>query len=91
MIVFFYVGDLSFLRITGIPKGYDPASFMENLFLYYYEKKRLLDAKNRDLRKTCLFSNTIRFIDNLCAINDHNTGALRIYILQSLSFKRKKN
>ena len=45
---------------------------MANLFLKYYENKWLLDTntKKSDLRKAILFSNTFRFIDDLCAIND---------------------
>ena len=50
--------------------GCDPATFMEYLFLYYYENKWLLDTKKRDLHKPLLFSNTFRFIDDLCAINN---------------------
>ena len=44
---------------------------MVNLFLYYYEKKWLLGTKKGDVRKLRLFSNTFRFIDDLCVINDH--------------------
>ena len=49
-----------------------PVSSMANLFLKYYENKWLLDTntKKSDLRKAILFSNTFRFIDDLCAIND---------------------
>ena len=51
--------------------GSDPAPFIANLFLYYYENKWLLDTKKRDLLKARLFSNATRFIGDLCAINDH--------------------
>ena len=51
--------------------GSDPAPSMANLFLYYYENKWLLDTKKRDLSKAHLFSNMVRFKDDLCAINDY--------------------
>ena len=42
---FFNFGNLSFQQITGIPIGSDPATFMANLLLYYYENKSLLNTK----------------------------------------------
>ena len=50
--------------------GSDPVLFMTNLFSHYYENKQYQIPKN-DLRKKRLISDTIRFIDDLCAINDH--------------------
>ena len=52
--------------------GSDPASFMENLFLYHCENKELLDTKKRELRiKHVFLVNAFRFIADLCAINDN--------------------
>ena len=50
--------------------GSDPAPFMANLFLYFYERKWVLNTKKSNLRKARLFGNTFRFIDDLIAIND---------------------
>ena len=36
---YFTFGSNIFHQIVGIPMGSDPASFMANLFLYYYESK----------------------------------------------------
>ena len=36
---FFTVGKHIFQQVIGIPMGTDPAPFMANLFLYYYENK----------------------------------------------------
>ena len=36
---YFTVGDNVFKQVIGIPMGTDPAPFMANLFLYYYENK----------------------------------------------------
>ena len=70
----------------------DPVLFMANLFLHYYENKWYYIPK-KDLRKAHLFSHTIRFIDDLCVINDYvgfdKNGTLRIYILQSCNSKMK--
>ena len=43
----FNFGNLYFGQITGIPMGCDPATFMEYLFLYYYENKWLLDTEKK--------------------------------------------
>ena len=50
--------------------GSDPSPFFANLFLYHYERQRLLNLKKKDLAKARKFGNTFRFIDDLCAFND---------------------
>ena len=67
---FFTLGNLLFKQVIGIPMGSDPAPFMANLFLYFYENKWLSELKKKDLFSARRFSNTFRFIDDLCAIND---------------------
>lgn len=48
----------------------DPAPFLANLFLYYYENKWLLDTRKRDLQNSSFFRNLFCFIDGVRAIND---------------------
>ena len=67
---YFNVGNLIFRQVIGIPMGSDPAPFMANLFLYFYENKWLESTKKHDLIKSRKFANVFRFIDDLCAIND---------------------
>ena len=67
---FFTLGNLLFKQVIGIPMGSDPAPFMANLFLYFYENKWLMKLKKQDLNKARKFGSTFRFIDDLCAIND---------------------
>ena len=50
--------------------GSDPAPFMIQLFLCYYEDKCIRKTKRRDLDKARTFSNMIVLIDYLSAIND---------------------
>ena len=52
--------------------GSDPAPFMANLFLYYYESKCVKNLKKDSLQKARRFSHTFRFIDDLLTINDNN-------------------
>ena len=68
---FLNFGNVYFRQVTGIAMVSDSASFMANLFLYYYENKWLLDTTIIDLCKACLFSNKFCFIEDLCAINNH--------------------
>ena len=44
---FFTVGKHVFQQVIGIPMGTDPAPFMANLFLYYYENKFMKELLKR--------------------------------------------
>ena len=50
--------------------GSDPAPFMANLFLYYYECKYVKEVKQKDIFTARKFRHTFRFIDDLLAVND---------------------
>ena len=67
---FFKFGDRILKQVIGIPMGSDPAPFMANLFLYFYENKWILKNKKSNLKLARMFGNTFRFIDDLIAIND---------------------
>lgn len=51
-----------------IPMGSELAPFMANLFLFYYEDKRIQKIKRKDVNQAKKF--TFRFIDDLAVIND---------------------
>lgn len=68
---YFNIGDIVLRQVVGIPMGSDPAPFMANLFLYFYENQYVRDLKKQNLRLARRFSNTFRYIDDLCAINDN--------------------
>ena len=67
---YFNFGNKTFRQVVGIPMGSDPAPFMANLFLYFYENKWIQKTKRTNLRNARMFGNTFRFIDDLMAIND---------------------
>ena len=67
---FFSLGGKLFRQIIGIPMGSDPAPYMANLFLYYYENKWARELKKSNLYKARKLTNIFRFIDDLIAIND---------------------
>ena len=50
--------------------GSDPASFVANLFLYFYESKWMNELKKNDLIKARKLCNIFRFIDDLNSISD---------------------
>ena len=50
--------------------GSDPAPFMANLFLYYYENKWINKLKKSDIGRSRRYSNIFRFIGDLSAFND---------------------
>ena len=52
--------------------GSDPASFFANLFLFFYESRRLKSIKNTNYGVVIKFGNIFRFIDDVIAINDGN-------------------
>ena len=43
---YFYVGKQVFRQKIGIPMGLDPAPFLANLFLAYYEKRTMVGQKS---------------------------------------------
>lgn len=59
---YFTLGSMFFRQLIGIPMGFDAALFIANLFLYFYEKKWLL--QKRDLQKARIFSNIFMFKDD---------------------------
>ena len=60
---FFTIGSLLFRQVIGIHMGSDPAPFMANLFLYYYENKWINKLKKSDIGRARRYSNIFRFID----------------------------
>ena len=67
---YFSVGKNIFRQVIGIPMGTDPAPFMANLFLYYYESKFIKQHKINNMNRIRKFNYIFRFIDDLIAIND---------------------
>ena len=67
---FFTVGKYIFKQVIGIPMGTDPAPFMANLFLYYYENKFMKELMKTDKRAARKFGNVWRYIDDLNAVNN---------------------
>ena len=57
-------------QAIGIPVGIEPAPFLANLFLYYYEVEYMSSVISSDEIKARHFHSTKDFIDDLCAIND---------------------
>ena len=62
---------MCFCQLIGIPVGSDPASFVETLFLNYFQTKGLPQTK-RELRKSRIYKpNSFRFINDLCTLNNN--------------------
>ena len=68
---YFTVGNVIFQQIIGIPMGIDPAPFWANLFLYFYENKFIQSLISSGSKQAFLYHGIMRFIDDLCAINDN--------------------
>ena len=68
---YFTVGKQILEQIIGIPMGSDPAPFMANLFLYYYESQFINKCRREKNKGVYKFGNIFRFIDDLNAINDN--------------------
>ena len=67
---YFNVGKITMKQVIGIPMGIDPAPFWANLFLYTYELDYMNTLIKEDKCKARHFHSTVRFIDDLAAIND---------------------
>ena len=69
----FMVGDKVIRQKIGIPMGIDPAPYIANLYLYYYEFTWLRNKMKSEfgmVRKN--YSKINRFIDDLLATNNGN-------------------
>ena len=66
----FQFGSKVFQQVIGIPLVSDPASFMGNHFLFYYEDKWIRKNKRKDLIQARKFTKMFQFIDDLAVIND---------------------
>ena len=51
--------------------GLDPAPFLANLFLAYYEIHFIDELRKTDYGRAKKFLNTYRFIDDLTPLNDN--------------------
>ena len=72
----FTFGDKVFRQVIGIPMGTDPAPFMANLYLFYYEFHFMKDLTSKDYTSARrLYGHTRRFIDDLATLN--NFGHLK--------------
>ena len=67
---YFQINNKVFQQVIGIPMGSDPAPFIANLFLYFYENKFLDKLKVEDLPRARRLRHVFRFIDDLIAMND---------------------
>ena len=67
---YFQINNQVFQQIIGIPMGSDPAPFIANLSLYFYENKFLDKLKAEDLPRARRLRHVFRFIDDLIAMND---------------------
>ena len=69
----FSFGNLTFRQVIGLPMGTDPAPFMANLYLFYYEFHYMQELASTDFTSARRFySHTRRFIDDLATINNQD-------------------
>jgi hypothetical protein len=67
----FTFGKVAFRQVIGLPMGTDPAPFMANLYLFYYEFQYMKELTSTDFTTARrLFNHTRRFIDDLATINN---------------------
>ena len=67
---YFVIGNTVFIQKIGIPMGIDPAPFWANLFLYHYENNFITKIGSQKSNRGFKYHAVMRFIDDLCAIND---------------------
>jgi len=69
----FSVGNRAYRQIIGIPMGTDPAPFMANLYLFYYEFQYMTRLTDEDFGVAKRFyGHTKRFIDDLVTLNNNS-------------------
>ena len=56
---------------TGIPMGIDPAPFMANLFLHYFENKYIVELVDQgNIAEAGVLKYVFRYLDDLLSLND---------------------
>jgi len=68
--IYIYVGDRVFRQCIGIPMGTDCAPLLANLYLFYYEYCYMKQLLKVNMGKAKVFSNTVRYIDDLLTLNN---------------------
>lgn len=63
-------GNKAFRQIFVTCIRWDPARLFENVFLYYYKKKRIKQIRKVNIRRERTYVNTFRFIDDLIMVSD---------------------
>lgn len=67
-----YKGKI-FRQFIGIPMGIDPAPFMANLFLHFYEFRYIKDlVENGEIAEAGVLKYTFRYLDDLLSLNDND-------------------
>ena len=62
-----------FRQHTGIPMGIDPAPFMANLFLHYYENTYITNlVDSGKIKEAGVLKYTFRYLDDLFTIDDNS-------------------
>jgi len=66
-----YKGKI-YRQYIGIPMGIDPAPFMANLFLHFYENKYIVNLVNiGNIKEAGVLRNSFRYLDDLLSIDDN--------------------
>ena len=69
----FMFGDKTFRQTIGLPMGTDPAPFMANLYLFYYEFTYMNEMTSTDYTSARrYYGHTRRFIDDLATLNNQD-------------------
>ena len=66
------VGNKVYHQTIGIPMGTDCAPQLANLFLFHYEYSYMKKLMKDNFCMVKRFSDTVRYIDNLLTLNNHN-------------------
>ena len=87
---YFTVGDYLVQQVIGIPMGWDPAPYVANIFLFYYESLWLDTIKDTDNILAREFGMPFRFIDDLNAINDGGEFEKNFHKIYPIELEFKK-
>ena len=64
------IGNRVYRQCIGIPMGTDCAPLVANLFMFHYEYKYMRNLIKTNLLRAKSFCNTMRYIDDLLALNN---------------------
>ena len=87
---YFTMGDNIFRQLIGVPMGVDPAPYIADLTLWFFENKYLDELYKLDYFSAKRLNNTFRLMDDITSVNSDGVFAQHVSSIYPESLKLNK-